>query len=72
MISPKVIANMLEQDRVATSQVKEHISPARLMEMLEIDIKHMSASQVIEALKEREDLPYIANRLVKHLFPDGT
>ena len=64
-MTASILANMLESDRVATSQVREYISPARLREMLDIGIGDMSATEVVEALAQRPDFASIVAELVK-------
>lgn len=51
----KHIADILDGDPVMARQVKEHISPARLLEILEIEAPEPEVEQV-EAEIENDDL----------------
>ena len=68
-ILAKELAALLEKDLVATAQIKEHLPPDRLYELLQLDaplgdeddlatlkrvIENFSDAEVLKALNERE------------------
>jgi len=58
MIRPGIhageIARALEQDPVAAAQVKEYLTPARLCELLDLDMSQYSDEEIAAEYRSRD------------------
>lgn len=69
MHSAAYLAKCLERDPVAASQVKEHISPERLRELLGISAELRSRlSSLVELQFVQLDVPHEERRLVRRIL----